>query len=127
VTFGSYANLVTIGIPFTTTIQPLNPVLGSQQQTSKSKKQKFSRVGLSLYECVGGMVGTDQTYLHSIDYQQGEPTPVPGAATALYTGNVVNDLDADWHDNDTILIVHSDPYPFTLRAVVPRLTVAEEG
>lgn len=123
VVFGSYANMVTIGLPFATTIQPLNPIIGTQQATSKGKKQKFSRVTLSLYESIGGMVGTDSTHLHSMNYGASSK----GNPAALFTGNITRDLDGDWTDEDTILIVHSDPYPFTLRSVTPRLSVAEEG
>jgi hypothetical protein len=128
VVFGSYANQITIGLPYTTTIEPMNPVLGDQKQTSKSKRQKFTRVNLSMFESVGGMVGTDSTHLYNIDYTQGTPNPIPpGSPATLFTGNVINDLDAEWTDEGTIHIVHSDPFPFTLRSVTPRLSVAKEG
>ena len=128
VVFGSYANQITIGLPYTSTIEPMNPVLGDQKNTSKSKRQKFTRVNLSMFESVGGMVGTDANHLYNIDYTQGTPNPLPpGSPTTLFTGNVVNDLDAEWTDSGTIHIVHSDPFPFTLRSVTPRLSVAEEG
>ena len=128
VVFGAYANQITIGLPYTTTIEPMNPVLGDQKNTSKSKRQKFSRVNLSMYESVGGMVGTDSDHLYNIDYTQGTPNPLPpGSPTTLFTGNVINDLDAEWTDEGTITIMHSDPFSFTLRSVTPRLSVAEEG
>jgi hypothetical protein len=128
VVFGSYANLITIGLPYTSTIEPMNPVLGDLKQTSKSKRQKFTRVNLSIYESVGGMVGTDANHLYRIDYTQGTPNPLPpGSPATLFTGNVINDLDAEWTDEGTIHIVHSDPFHFTLRSVTPRLSVAEEG
>jgi hypothetical protein len=118
VTFPYYSNFITIGLPYQTTIQPMNPVIGNPQATSKGKKQKFSRVTLSLYEAIGGQVGTDVNHLHDIQYEPQD---------ALFTGNLTRDLDADWEDEDTILIVHGEPFPFTLRSVVPRLSVAEEG
>ena len=128
VVFGSYANLITIGLPYTSTIEPMNPVLGDQKNTSKSKRQKFTRVNLSMFESVGGMVGTDASHLYNIDYTQGTPNPLPpGSSATLFTGNVINDLDAEWTDEGTIHIVHSGPFPFTLRSVTPRLSVAEEG
>jgi hypothetical protein len=101
----------------------MNPVIASQQGTSKGKKQKFSRATFSLYESIGGQYGTDAGHLYDMNYgsnAQGNPP-------TLFTGNITRDLDGEWGDEDTILIVHSDPYPFTLRAVVPRLSVAEEG
>lgn len=123
VNFGSYCNSVTIGLPYRTIIQPMNPILGSQQATSKGKKQKFTRVTLSLYESVGGLVGTDYKHLHSMLYG----TNTLGNPPTLFTGNITRDIDGEWEDEDTILIVHDDPYPFTLRSVTPRLSVAQEG
>jgi hypothetical protein len=128
VVFGSYANLITIGLPYSSTIEPMNPVLGDLKQTSKSKRQKFTCVNLSMFESVGGMVGTDSNHLYNIDYTQGTPNPLPpGSSATLFTGNVINDLDSEWKDESVILIVHSDPFPMTLRSVTPRLSVAEEG
>ncbi len=123
VNFGSYANFVTIGLAYQTVIQPMNPVLGNPQATSRGKKQKFTRATLSLYQSTGGLVGTDMNHLHPIYYgsvAQGNPS-------TLFTGEITRDLDADWQDWDTILVVHGEPYPFTLRGVIPRLSVAEEG
>jgi hypothetical protein len=128
VVFGSYANQITIGLPYSSTIEPMNPVLGDQKNTSKSKRQKFTRVNLSMFESVGGMVGPDSAHLYNIDYTQGTPNPLPpGSPATLFTGNVINDLDSEWADEGTIRIVHSDPFPFCLRSVTPRLSVAEEG
>jgi hypothetical protein len=122
VTLGAYANSIAIGLPFTSTLQPLNPVLGNQQNTSKGKRQKFSRATISLYEAVGGEIGVDASHLYSINYEQTQGNP-----PTLFTGAATNDLDGDWGDTDTIMIVHSDPFPFTVRAIEPRLSVAEEG
>ncbi len=123
VNFGSYANFITIGLPYKTVIQPLNPILGDQKSTSKGQKQKFRRATISLYESVGGLIGTDWGHLYPIDYGSNSM----GNPPTLFTGNLTQDLDADWTDEDTILIVHGEPYPFTLRAVVPRLDASEGG
>jgi hypothetical protein len=128
ITFAYYCNLITIGIPFTSTVEPMNPIIGNQQATSKSKRQKFTRANLSLYESVGGLVGTDLNHLHPIYYAQGTPKPTRiQNPTTLFTGNVLADLDDDWKDEGTILIVHGEPFPFTLRSVEPRMNVSEEG
>lgn len=124
VVFGSYAQIVTIGLPFDTTIQPMNPVIGSPQDTSKGKRQKFSGVTLSIYEGIGGQCGTDSAHLHAIPYSQKYQSAEP---PLLFTGNITLDLDSDWDYSDTILIVHSDPFPFLLRSVTPRLWVSDEG
>jgi hypothetical protein len=123
VTFAYYANLVTIGLTFQTIIEPMNPTLGSPQQTSKGKKQKISRVTFSLCDSIGGLYGNDQQHLHLMAYGSG----AKGLPPALFTGNITRDLDGDWEDEATISIVHGEPFPFTLRSVIPRLDVAEMG
>jgi hypothetical protein len=123
VTFDYYANLIVIGLPFTMTVEPMNPILGHPQQTSKGKKQKISRVTLSLYQSIGGKYGNDQDHLHILAYGPGSK----GLTPDWFTGNITRDLDGDWEDEDTISIVHEEPFPFTLRSIVPRLDVAEMG
>ena len=118
-----YANLVTIGLPFKTIIEPLNPIIGNQMQTSKGKKQKISRATFSLFQSMGGLYGTDQKHLHPLIYAQGST----GSQPQMFTGNITRDLDGNWEDEDSISIVHAYPFPFTLRAVVPRLDVADAG
>jgi hypothetical protein len=123
VNFPYYANLVTIGLKIKTIVEPMNPIIGNQQQTSKGKRQKISRATFSLFQSIGGKYGTDQQHLHSLNYGQGSV----GSQPQLFTGNITRDLDGDWGDEDCISIVHEDPFPFTLRAVVPRLDVSEAG
>jgi hypothetical protein len=123
VNFGSFANSITIGIPYKMILEPMNPVLGNAQATSKGRRQKFSRVTLSLYESIAGSYGNDWKHLHAIPY----PLKYQASPPLLFTGNITFDLDSDWADEDTVLLVNDQPYPLTVRGIVPRLSVAEEG
>ena len=123
VTFPFYANLITIGLPFTTTIEPMNPILGTREQTSKGKRQKISRATFSLYQSIGGKYGDDQAHLHALAYGSG----AKGLQPQLFTGNITRDLDGEWEDEATISVVHDEPFPFCLRAIIPRIDVAEAG
>jgi hypothetical protein len=40
----------------------------------------------------------------------------------MYTNEVTRDLDADWDDQSTFIIQQSDPWPFTLRGLVMRMS-----
>lgn len=123
VNFPFYANLITIGLPYSMIVEPMNPIIGSSRGTSKTKRQKVFRAGLSLYQSIGGQAGTDQSHLYDIIYG----TSDTGLPASLFTGVIVVDLDGEWGDEDTISIVSSDPFPFTIRSVVPRIDVAEAG
>jgi len=122
VTFPYYANLVTIGIPYQMTVQPTNPVLTSQGATTRGMKQKLNRVTLSLYEAMGGQIGTDLDHLHDIVYDAGARSKTP----AMTTGEFTLDLDADWDEESKFYIVQDDPLPFTLRGIVMRMNVNQD-
>jgi hypothetical protein len=40
----------------------------------------------------------------------------------MATGEYTRDLDADWDDRSTIYITQNDPFPFTLRGLIMRLS-----
>jgi len=116
VVFPYYANLITIGIPYQTTIRPTNPAITSQGATTRGMMQKLNRVTLSIYQSMGGQYGTDLNHMYDITYGKGTMGQVP----QLSTLQVTRDLDADWADESTFYITQSDPFPFTLRGLVWR-------
>jgi hypothetical protein len=122
VNFPYYANLITIGLPYTTTIQPTNPVLSQQSATTRGMRQKLNRVTISLYESMGGQMGTDFSYLYPIEYGTGTMAQPP----SMFSGEVTRDVDADWEEQDKFIVQQSDPLPFTLRGVVFRLTANQD-
>ena len=52
-TFPYYCNQITVGIPYTVTVQPTNPVISGQATTTRGMKQKLSRATVSLYQSMG--------------------------------------------------------------------------
>jgi hypothetical protein len=118
VTFPFYCNLITIGLPYQTTIQPTNPVISTTAATTRGMKQKLNRVTLSLYQAMGGQYGIDLDHMHDITYGPGTQGQTPGMSTVEMT----EDMDADWMDSSTFYVTQDDPFPFTLRALVMRLS-----
>jgi hypothetical protein len=121
VSFPYYSNIIIIGLPYTTTIEPMNPILAAGGSVSRGKKQKINRVTLCLYETAGNVqYGRDTGHLFKLPLGN-------GGDPQLVTDDFTKDLAGDWDDKASISIVHSDPLPFTLKAVIPRLSIAEEG
>jgi hypothetical protein len=118
ITFPYYCNLITIGIPYTTTIQPTNPSLSSQGATTRGMPQKLNRASLSLYQSMGGQVGTDLNYMYDLVYGTGTQLQTPTMTTGLLTV----DLDCDWSESSTLYIQQSDPLPFCVRGIIFRMT-----
>ena len=122
ITFPYYYNLLTIGIPYTLTIQPTDPALESESTTTVGMRQKLSRVTMSLYESMGGMSGTELGYMYPIDYGLGQRLNQPSMTTA----DITRDMDDEWDDNSTFIVVHNDPLPFTLKGLVFRMVVVQD-
>ena len=122
ITFPYYANLITIGIPYSMTIQPTNPVLSSQGATTRGMPQKLNRVTLSLYQAMGGQQGQDLTHLYPLNYGTGAMSQPP----SMFTGEQTVDMDDNWSEASTFYVVQSDPLPFTLRGIVFRMNVNQD-
>ena len=118
VSFTSYSNLITIGIPYTVKIQPTNPITSTPVVTTQGQKQKLDRITLSLYESMGGKFGIDTSHLYDITYGSGTQLLAP----QMFTGDVTRDIDSDWTDDSTFHVEQSDPLPFTLLALIMRMS-----
>lgn len=123
ITFPYYSNLITIGIPYTMTVQPTNPVLSGQGATTRSMPQKINRISLSLYESMGGLYGQDLGHMYPITYGPGARGKTPAMSTF---DSVVRDTDDDWSDQSTFFVTQSDPLPFTLRGIVFRMSANQD-
>ena len=117
--FDYYCNLIHVGLPFTTTIKPMNPNIGSQQSTTRGKKQKINKATLCFYETVGCKIGMDEDHLYEVPFGT-------GIQPSLFTGDKTIDLAGNWDDQATLCIAHDNPLPFTLKAIIPRLNVNED-
>lgn len=71
VTFDYYCAQITIGLPYTMTVRPVNPVVSSPTATTHGMKQKLSRVTISLYQSLGGEYGVDLDHMYPITYGPG--------------------------------------------------------
>ena len=114
-----YANLIVIGIPYQMTVQPTNPVLSNQAQTTRSMPQKINRISLSLYQAMGGQYGDDLDHMYDINYGPGSQAQTPAMSTL---DSVVRDTDCDWSEQSTFFVTQDVPLPFTLRGIVFRMT-----
>ncbi len=122
ITFPYYANLITIGLPYKTTIQPTNPVLSSQAATTRGMPQKLNRITLSLYQAMGGEYGEDLSHMYDLVYGTGTMSQPP----SMSTEEITIDMDCDWSDESTFFVTQDDPLPFTLRGIVFRMSAVQD-
>jgi hypothetical protein len=121
------ADVLIAGLPYKVIIEPNNPAAGSQQGSVRGKKQKINRVTLCFYESIGAEAGNNQSHLQNIPIMApGTQSVVPHFETGvLYSHDLIVDLNGDWLDDATISIVNDNGMPFTLKAVIPHITVEE--
>lgn len=122
ITFPYYSNVITIGIPYQYILQPTNPVLSSQGATTRGMPQKLNRVTLSVYQSMGGQVGTDLGHMYDLNYGPGSLAQTP----SMSTKSITPDIDGDWSEESTLFITQDDPLPFTLRGIVFRMSVNQD-
>jgi|WetSurMetagenome_2_1015567.scaffolds.fasta_scaffold225275_2 hypothetical protein len=130
VTLPWYANKIHVGLPFTTKIKPVNPTPSFNQGVVRGKKQKINRVTLCFQESVRCQVGIDESHLFDINYYEPgtdalRPAPPYFEAGVLKTGDMTVDLQGEWLDKATLAIVHDQPLPLTVKAVIPHISINE--
>ena len=123
--FATYANLITMGIPYTMTVQPLNLVVSSQGATTRGMKQKLNRVTVSIYEGMGGQMGICENNVSTLyDIEYGNFST--GSDPAMFTGEISRDIEGDFTEHSEFQVVNAEPFPFTLRGIVFRMTVNQD-
>lgn len=118
-TLNYYGNKIHVGLPYTSTLEPMKIHAGSQLGTARGKKQKISKVTICFNETVGGKVGPDSDNLKSIPFGT-------GGQPELYTGDIENiQFGGNWGKEATITIVQDQPLPMCVIGIVPHLDLNE--
>jgi hypothetical protein len=117
ITLDWYGNKIHVGLPFTSILEPMKLNAGSALGTGRSKKQRVSKIEVTLFESLGGQAGPSQNELLDLNYD---------GATDLFTGEIEFQMDSNWGNEATISIVQDDPLPMTVLSIVPHLSL-EEG
>ena len=122
ITFPYYANLITVGLPYTMIVQPTNPILSNQQASSMGERQKINEISISVYESLGGKYGSSLNDNDLYDIIYGEESI--GDTPVLTDREVIPlNFEGDWGYESEIYIVHDEPFPFTLRSFNMKMTV----
>jgi hypothetical protein len=114
---------VHIGLPYKSVFSPNTRQLPANG-TSKGKKHRIEKVAIQLYKSIGGRAGTTEEKAERLitqrlgDYRLGSaPEPFTGDIEVTVSGNIDTE--------GTLVILHDDPAPFTLLALVERVAILE--
>ena len=87
-----------------------------QAGTTQSRRKRLHKISLSLYQSAGG---------HVWNKSETRKQPITAASATLTSGWVDIVADAGHLDEVALNIIHSAPYPFILRAAVPKWAMQE--
>lgn len=123
VTYSEAFLKIHVGLPIKTKIETLRPEI-PVQGTSQGKMKGIKDIKLRMYRSFGGSVsarlGTAVKLLYWI-----AGTYVWGSALSLYTDTKGTELAAPLDADATVVIVHNEPTPFNLLALIYRVAIVE--
>lgn len=121
-TLESPSDVVQVGLPFDTIIEPRSIEAFSEFSTSVSRYKVAKTCILSIYLSAGGMVRDNSGSEWSLTPDQlAADNPLGGKLHKLATGQFRVDITGDAQRKKSIRITHSDPYPFTLLGLYTEL------
>jgi hypothetical protein len=122
VTLDDYYNEVYIGLPYTSTVTPLEVDLIGQAGTTQFAFKRIVRLLLSVYETAGLKYGINSGALKSVPWPAGSGIASPATK---HTGTYIVGFPSGPQQEATYTIVQNEPYAMTLRTTVPQLELGQ--
>lgn len=114
---------VHLGLPYKTVLSPNTPQVPANG-TSFGKKRRIEQVKLLLYKSIGGKAGVTEDKTERIITQR-FGSYVLGSALEPFTGEVDITVSGNIDPEGKLVIVHEEPVPFTVLALVERIAILE--
>jgi hypothetical protein len=114
---------VHIGLPYRSVFSPNTRQLPANG-TSKGKKHRIEKVTLQLYNSIGGRTGTTEEKTEQLITQR-FGSYLLGSAPEPFTGDIDITVSGNIDTEGKLIILHDDPVPFTLLALVERVAILE--
>lgn len=112
-----------IGLPYTSALVPTVPEIPANG-TSIGKKRRIDKVLVRMYESFGGKIGVDGEHLETLVYPRFGAYRL-GTAPEPFTGDDDVTMAASVDPEGKFLLVHDEPVPFTLLALVEHIALME--
>lgn len=124
-TSGLTASKITAGLPMTSRLEPMKLEVGLPNGTARSREGRIHRVGMSVWQSMGGEFGP--TAIGTVSGLNLDPILYRStddgldASPDVYTGELELDCDFDYVEGVTIGIVTDSVYPLSVLMLVPKL------
>lgn len=121
ITLDRVANVVTLGLPYVSTLQLLPLEAGASFGTAQGKVSRISRVQFRLYQSLGFKYGpsVDKLTAYSFRRNQSQMDSPP----AIRTDDVDVTFDGPFSRSTPMVVVSDQPYPLNISAIMTELHV----
>lgn len=117
------ASKVHVGLPYTSTVQPMRLESGSKRGTSQTKRQRITKVAVRFHKTLGGRIGPDEHSLEPI-YFRSPSTPM-GSSVGTFSGDKSVVFPKGWTRDGLLTVTQEQPLPMTILLMVPTTIVNE--
>lgn len=120
ITITPAAGIVHVGLPYTSDIETLNIELQTNEGTIQGRKIRAVSAILRFLNSRGGWIGPEEEYIDEIAQRMTEYLDNP---INLFSGDIEENLGANYDTGGRIFFRQLDPLPFTILAVIPKVVI----
>ncbi|MGE4551610.1 MAG: hypothetical protein AB7D57_00765 [Desulfovibrionaceae bacterium] len=117
------ARRIHVGLPYTSTLEPMPLEAGSPRGTAQSKRKLVTQVNVRFYQTVGGLVGKSEASLETVVSRL--PTDPMDEPVPARSGDKRVDFGGGWDSGGRIIVKQEQPLPMTVLMIVPTIIVNE--
>ena len=110
-----------IGLPYNSVLQTMRIESKGDEGTTQSRTKRINEITLRLHESVGVEVGANLSNMERIPFRSSAASM--DTAVPLFTGDKQVEFRDDFNTDGHIYVRQTQPLPFTLISIYPRITV----
>lgn len=119
ITLDEAVTVACVGLAYSSTLETLSPEVGARGGTAQTRLGTTKDVFIRLDRSVGGTCGPSDGTQETIEYDLSMDNEGSfGDGATLYTGDVRVPIEMKWERYKRIKVVHSDPTPFHMIAMI---------
>ena len=122
ITLDVAAETVTVGLPYTSKLQPSSIELPMDDGTAQGRKMLCKRIALKLYKTLG-LSYSDSLTSDIFPVQSLSLPTAAGSPQPLFTGTVQLANMGAYRDNVDIVLIHNEPTPCNIQAMIPKFEI----
>jgi hypothetical protein len=120
---GVYAQIVNVGLPYKSKLQPMRIVAGSRGGSSQGTITRVPKMDISFHNTTAAEYGANDNDLFAINWDDPKWENSADSIGGLFTGEVEVTLDGGFSVSNPIIISTDAPLPCVVRSMMPRLDV----